>query len=167
MKYLKSALLTGVSVTTLGLSGAGVASAHAANGAATQPRESLATRIATKFNLNKDDVQKAIEQYRSEHKADIVAKRTAALQQAVADGKLTQAQADYITNAWKEIDSLVVTAKQTNDKNSDAWKAVKQKVDDLKQWAKEQKISSQYVLYPTGWNHHHGWNMRGDHDKNR
>lgn len=163
MKFIKSALLTGVGVTTLSLGTAGVASAHA--GSTQQNRETLSSRIATRFSLNQTDVQTTIDQYRSEHKKDWTAKRTAWLQQAVTDGKITQAQSDYITNAWTEIDALVAQTKTSDrDANRETWKQVKQKVEDLKTWATSQGIDSKYVSFGA-WGYHHSWNRNTDHYK--
>ncbi len=165
MNIIKSALLTGVGITTLSLGTTGIASAH--SGATQQSQDTLSARIAVKFNLSQTDVQNIIDQYRSDHKAEFGAKRAEKLQRAVADGKITQVQADYITNAWKEIDTLVDQAKSSDsENNSEVWKQVKQKVEDLRTWAKDQGISSRYVSSGLwGQYHSHGWNRHDNHNK--
>jgi plasmid replication initiation protein len=99
----------------------------------------LADKIATTFHLDKSKVQSVIDEDRQTHHAEREAKQAAALQQAVTDGKLTQAQADHITTVWKEIKDLRGTTKP-QDMSTATRDQIKQKMDDLQTWLKDQNI---------------------------
>lgn len=100
-KRLRHVLLAGAAVASIGLGvvGAGIASADSSTGSGT----SLIDKPATKFNLNRADVAAVFTADRQEHEAQRQADQAARLAQAVKDGKLTQAQAHYITNAQKDL----------------------------------------------------------------
>lgn len=141
MQVVKKSLLVGAGVATIGLaglSGAGIASA-ATNTSSTNGSDSLVDKIASTFHLDKSQVQAVFDQNREEHMANMEAKRADALKQAVTDGKITQAQADHITAAWKEIDDLRGTTKPS-DLSSTTRDQIKQKMDDLRDWLKQQNI---------------------------
>jgi anti-sigma28 factor (negative regulator of flagellin synthesis) len=137
MQAIKKTLLVGAGVLAVGAGSLGVASAATTNTASTGDN-TLVQKIADKFGLKQSDVQAVFDQDRASHFADMQAKRTAALKQAVTDGKLTQAQADYITKAWADID-----AQRPSDgsKPTDAQRtAMKTKVEALRDWLKQQNL---------------------------
>ena len=138
MARFKSALLVGAGVATIGLSSFGVAAA-ATNSSSTSPEDSLVQKIASKFSLNKADVQAVFDEEHSARMADMQADRAAALKQAVTDKKLTQAQADHITAAWKAIDDLRGTTKP-RDLSDTTRQQIKDKMDELKTWLDDQNI---------------------------
>lgn len=89
MAVKKLALISGT-LAAVGIAsfvGLGAASAQGENG-----QDSIATKIAQKFNLNKDDVQKVFDEQREAHQADRKAEMKAKLDQAVKDGKITADQ---------------------------------------------------------------------------
>jgi len=113
---------------------------------------SLVDKIATKFNLNKADVQAVFDQDRADRQAQREADFKDRLSQAVTDGKLTQAQADHITAVMAEIDKLRGTTPP--DQLSDSVRQqIRSKLDDLRQWAKDNNIDM-HLLGPGG--HHFG-----------
>ena len=131
-RRIRQSLLAGVAATSLGLAGiagAGVASADSD----TSGRASLTGESATKFNANGGQVA-----------AVFAAGRASRLKQAVADGKITQTQADYIMGVQKDIDGLM--AGTGPRQQTDAERAnVKAKIDALRAWARANNIDQQYI----------------------
>ncbi|MCA9325120.1 hypothetical protein KDA23_03595 [Candidatus Saccharibacteria bacterium] len=142
MKQIKKSLLVGASVATVGLSSFGMAAA--ATSTNSNSDDSLVSKIAAKFNLNKSDVQAVFDADRQEHMTEMKTKRAEALKQAVTDGKLTQAQADHITAAWKEIDSLMGDTRP-DQQSSATRKSIKAKMDALRTWTKNQGIDLESI----------------------
>jgi len=149
LNYKKSLLITGAvaSVTLAGIAGLGVASAATNN---PQPN-SIIDKIATKFNLNRNDVAPVFEEDRAEHEAEHQQQVEDRLTQAVADGKITEAQKAKILAKLKEIQT-----------NREAWKgktpeerhkAMKELHDSLQKWADENGISLEYLHMGMGGPH--------------
>ena len=91
---IKKSLVIGITAASIGLAsiaGVGLASA---NGSTT--KGSLIDKLVAQFHLNKADVQTVFDQQRSENRTARQIAETARLDQAVKDGKLTQAQEDAI-----------------------------------------------------------------------
>jgi hypothetical protein len=148
---IKRSVVVGLLVATvaLGAGGIGLASAatDSANGGA-----SLADKIASKFNLNKADVQAVFDQDRADRHAQMEANMKDRLAQAVKDGKLTQAQSDHITSTLAEVDNL--RGNTPPDQLSDSVRQqIRSKLSDLRQWAKDNNIDM-HLLGPGG--HHFG-----------
>ncbi len=168
MKYTKPLFLTGTTIITLTLSGAGIASAHSnTDQHRSDHRTQLSQRVQS--NVKKDAAKPAIEQNKANNKAadrwaEIQERRTAALQRAVDEGKLTQDQANHITNAWGEIDGLVDQARTATDPaiKQATWNQIKQKFSDLKGWADSQNIDKKFVWYFAWSGHHWGWFKKSD-----
>jgi len=57
---------------------------------------SMVAAIAQKFNLNQSDVQTVFDEQRSKHQAEMKTQMESKLTQAVADGKITEAQKQAI-----------------------------------------------------------------------
>lgn len=139
---IKQSLMVGATVATLGLGFAGAGLANASS--TTDGQTTLIEKLASKFNLNKDEVAAVFTADRQEHQGEMQAKQAERLAQAVTDGKLTQAQADYIANAQKEIHSLMSASDPQNQ--SDAQRdAVRTKIDALRDWATTNNVDMQYV----------------------
>jgi polyhydroxyalkanoate synthesis regulator phasin len=114
IKRLNKTLLVGATIVSLGASSVvGMGLAHAATTSANQ--DSLVDKIASKFNLNKSDVQKVFDDDRTAHQAEREHKMKERLDQAVKDGKLTQAQADKLIAKHEELEA-------TRQANRDAMK---------------------------------------------
>jgi hypothetical protein len=129
-----------IATTIIGISLSGAAGANLVSAATiTTPHKGLAQDIADTFKLNTADVQKVIDQHKLDHQTSRQAKRIDHLKQAVIDKKITQAQADYITNAQAEIGAI---AGNTEPKNLTTAQrgAIKTKTQALKVWAKDNKI---------------------------
>lgn len=119
----------------------------------TNPMDNLVNAIAKKFNLNVSDVQAVFDEQRtamqSEHKEEMQTKMqekfTEKIKQAVADGKLTQAQADLIIAKKAE---LCVQQENLQGKTKEEILTVqKTQRDALKQWAEDNNISLEYFAF--------------------
>lgn len=143
MNIKKPLMVAGVaSVVSLGgLAGSGVVSA-AAN-PSSSGSNSLADAIASKFHLNKSDVQSVIKQNHQQHEAEHQQKYEARLDQAVKDGKLSSAQKDQILAKEKELKSYKDSIKDKTPE--ERHKLMKAKLDELKTWAKQNNIDMQYL----------------------
>jgi hypothetical protein len=157
MKAMKRTMLVTAGVATIGLaglSGAGIASA--ATNTSSTGNDSLVDKIASTFHLDKSKVQAVFDANRASRMADMEAKRATALKRAVTDGKITQAQADHITAAWKEIDDLRGTTKP-GDMSSTTRDQIKQKMDDLHTWLQDQNIDLRNLGVMGGMGRGHGF----------
>lgn len=137
----KRAIVTAAIIATLGASVfAAVSTTYAATIPAVNdnPVSSLVTAIADKFHLNKDDVQAVFDEQRNQVHADMEAKMSAHLDQAVTNGKLTQAQADAVTAKQAELNTFMQSQKDIAPADRQA--AMKTEMDSLKTWAKDNGI---------------------------
>ena len=149
-KHLVAAgIATAVGIT--GLTGIGIANA-ATTTTSTNPMSSLVDAIATKFNLNKTEVQAVFDAQRTEMQAQREAEIKKEVAQLVADGKLTQDQADKINakraELQKEREALkdAATTKTREEMKSE----MDAKRTELEAWAKDNGIDTQYLRFVFG-----------------
>ncbi len=121
----------------------GVAFAQTTNG----QQGGLAQAIASKFNLNKDDVQKVIDQQHQDHMKQH-------LDKLVVEGKITSDQEAKIITKLEEMKPKMETARQISDpaerkKSLDALRA------EMQQWEKDNGIPAG-VMGPQGRMHRGG-----------
>lgn len=162
MKFNKKYLLYSlVPVFALALLAGSVASASTTTAntdtARPNPFGKLADAIATKFNLSTSSVQAVIDEtmgkdrpagdHNQQAKIDMVKK-------AVADGKLTQAQADLIYAKRAEIKTAMDSYKSMTQTERET--AVKALRESVKQWAKDNSIPVKHVMIPDGPRNGHG-----------
>lgn len=134
---LAAATIGIVGASTLGVSFAAHAQSDGSSG-------TLVDKIAQKFNLNRDEVQKVFDENRAEHKAERQQQLEEKLNQAVAQGQITSEQKDEILAKLKEMRSFMDSLK---DKSSSERKsAIKAKRDELKQWAKDNNIPEKFIM---------------------
>ncbi len=141
MNKLKRTLIMGAGIASIGVAGiTGVTAASALTGTDASSSTSLIDRLVSKFNLNKDEVQAVFDADRTEHRAAMKTERAAALKTALTDGKLTQAQYDYIVAAQTEIDTLMESAGSPDAQSDETKAAIKTKIDTLRDWMKAQGL---------------------------
>ncbi len=146
--------------------GAGVVTLSASAATTTSARDdSLASKIASKFNLNKDEVKKVLDEdhqaREATRQADMAKKLEERLTQAVKDGKLTDTQKTKILDYVKSQQSFMESLK---DKTEDERKtAMDQKRQEVQKWAKDNGIDEKYVMMFGGG--HHGGHKGGDRMK--
>lgn len=149
---MKKALLTAAvlaSTTAGGLATASVVSA--ATDTSQSPESSLVDKVASKFGLNKADVQKVFDEDRAARQTERETKAKEALAQAVTDGKLTQAQADKITAKRAEMKTFMESLRDKTASERRA--AMEAKRDELQQWAKDNGIDESYLRPMAGRGH--------------
>lgn len=130
----------------------------------TNPDESLASKIAAKFNINKDEVQTVIKEYRDEHRAEHQAERQQRLEErlttAVSEGKLTEDQKAKILEFVKTQEANFENLKdQTEDERKASMDAHR---EEVKKWAADNGIDEKYLM-PGGGERGPG-GPRGDSD---
>lgn len=159
-KTSKKRVLAGSAIIALGLVFAGTSSARAANAnGGTNPMSNLVQAIATKFNLNTSDVQAVFDEQRAQMEKEHEQMFADRLKQAVADGKLTQDQADKITAKKAELEALrtSLSGKTEDEKRA----AMKTQVDALKTWATENNIPAEFMMFGGFGGGHHMGDMKG------
>ncbi|MEO5950555.1 MAG: hypothetical protein ABIQ04_03845 [Candidatus Saccharimonadales bacterium] len=151
---MKKQLITAGIVTTIGLAGvAGVGIASAStNPTQSNPMSSLVDAIASKFNLNKTDVQKVFDDQRTAKQAEQETKVKADLAKLVTDGKLTQAQVDTILAKRTSVQAERDAARSSTTTKTRA--EMKTEMDGqrtaLEAWAKTNNIPTDYLHFVMG-----------------
>jgi hypothetical protein len=125
MKKKHAVLAAGVvSLGIAGLAGLSTASAAQNNGT-----DSPIDRLASRFNLNKDDVRAVVEEEREERRADRQAEISGYLQDKVDSGEITAEQKTAIEARLQELQSAREAEKES-----------------LQNWADEQGVDLRYVF---------------------
>ncbi|MFZ1812564.1 MAG: hypothetical protein WAU02_03545 [Candidatus Saccharimonadales bacterium] len=155
-KHLAAALLV-TGVAGAGLIGAGVANAATSTNGA-NPMSSLVDAIASKFNLNKTDVQAVFDAEHSKMEATREADAKAEIAQLVKDGKLTQPQADAITTKRAELDKERDANRTADQKLTDEQRQTKmtERRTALDKWAADNNIPAEYRYLLKGGKGGHG-----------
>lgn len=155
MNIKKPILITGAAslVALGGVTATGIVSAAAAP-SSTTGQSGLVDKIASKFHLNKSEVQAVFDQNRTEHQAKRQQKFEDRLNQAVKDGKLTSGQKDQILAKEKELKDYRDSLKGKSPQ--EVHKLMKAKLDELKAWAKQNDIPMQYLRPGPGGPHGSG-----------
>lgn len=142
--------MTAAAVTlSLGVAVPLVASAAQTGSAA--GRVSLVDQIASKFSLNKADVQKLFDDNRTANQATRSQAFTARLATLVKDGKITQAQSDKIKAKQTEIQTFMTSLKGKTPIERRA--ALKAERVAVAQWAKTNSINASYLMRGHGGMH--------------
>ncbi len=95
-------------------------------------------RIAERFILNQDEVQSFMDEMREEHHAEREAMMGERLDQAVADGKITEEQKNVILAKHEEIQSKLEELKDLDPE--ERRNQMQQLHGEMKTWADEQGI---------------------------
>lgn len=105
-------------------------------------RASLADTLASKFHLNKSDVQKVIDQDREEHQAERQQKVSDRLQKLVDEGTITSTQKTSIELKLKQIQTSHEQDKESMKDLSPSERKAKMEAKraELESWAKAQGI---------------------------
>ena len=161
---MKKQLMAAAAVASISVAGLGAGVANAASSTSSttsHPMSGLVDALATKFNLNKGEVQKVVDEQRTTMEAQRETEVKTEVVKLVTDGKISQAQADAINAKRAEL----TAARETNhDSMKDKTDAERKTARDaqksaLETWAKENNISNQYLRYVIG---HGGPGRHGD-----
>lgn len=140
MNVKRSLLALGAvsAITLAGLGANGLASAQSSDG-----MSSLVDKLASRFNLDKSEVQKVFEEDRAAHKAEHEQKAQERLAQAVTDGKLTQEQADALSAKRNELKEFMDGKR--GDRSEENRAAVKEKMDEFRKWLEDNNIPDEFA----------------------
>jgi tetrahydromethanopterin S-methyltransferase subunit B len=146
MKRLQTVGLSLAAIIGLATMGAGVINAQSTT--KHNPLNGLVNAIAQKFNLDPAAVQQVVDaqhaQMESEMHAQRATEQKTKLNQAVKDGKITQAQEDLIIAKQTEIQAFMESLKDKTPAEREA--AMKIQKDTLKTWATQNNIPEQYIM---------------------
>lgn len=164
----KQLIVAGVVAATsiAGLTGVQIANAvtNSSDGD-TDPMSSLVDALATKFKLNKADVQKVVDEQHAKMQAEREQRVQDQVAALVTDGKLTQAQADKINTKRAELDKEReanraadhnLTAEQSQAKRQEVRTKMEAKKTELTTWLKDNGIDAQYAYLLMGGRGGHG-----------
>jgi len=145
----KKAILIGALVASLGAGALGIGTTFAAEAGNKQPGfvSDLVTAISNTFDLDPAAVQQVFDdqavQHRDEMRANREQKFEDRLSQAVTDGKITQDQADLVLAKHEEMQADGESLKDMAPAEREA--AMKQRMETIKDWAKENNIPIEYL----------------------
>jgi hypothetical protein len=129
----------------------------------TKPFSSIVQKLVSKFGLKEADVKAVFEEERTERQAQMEAKFVANLDQAIKDGKLTDAQKQLILSKRQEMESAF-KANEGKDPSTmtptERQAQGKTQMQELKDWATKNGIDLKYLM--GGGEMHKGMGMRGD-----
>lgn len=150
---IKKPLLVIGAVTGIGLAGIaglGVASAATNNSSG---KDSIIDRIATRFNLNKDEVEAVFEEERAARETQRQQNLEERLTKAVEDGKLTEEQKAKIL---AKLEELRAAREEWKDKTPEERHEAKHELhEELTQWAEDHDVPLEYFKFI----HHRGNNI--------
>lgn len=136
MKLSKSMLAAGV-VTTIavaGVAGIGAASAHS-NG-----NDTMVDRIATKFGLNRDEVQTVFNDQREEMHEQREERNATRLQELVDDGTLSAEQKTALEAKHEEMETAREALRDQNLSREEMREQMETSREEFKTWAESQGI---------------------------
>lgn len=133
-----------IAFAALALTGLGMKEVEAVSFSPTE----IVSRIATRFNLNKDDVQSVFNTFREQRQSQMIQAFSTRLDDAVKTGKITDAQKSLILNKMKE-------EQTTRDNEASSWKSMtpeerradrKKHQDEIQQWATANNIPIEFLM---------------------
>lgn len=154
---MKKNLLIAATAATLSL-GALVPVAAMAQSDTSTSSSSIVDKIASKFNLNKADVQKVFDEEHATREAEREQKSKDELAALVKAGTLTQAQADKITAKRAEMKADMEANRDAMKDKTEAERkaAMDAKKAELDKWASDNGIDVKYVMPGHGGRSHGG-----------
>lgn len=166
---MKRTLMVGGAIATIGIASLGsVGLVSAATNTTSNPNQSLIDSIASKFNLNKDEVKKVFDENHAARKAEHEQHMKDRLAQAVKDGKLTQDQADKLVAKLNEMQTNREANREAMKNKTEAERkaAIATERDAFKKWLSDNNIPAEFggPMGMGGGRGHHGGMGMGMHD---
>lgn len=145
MKRRLAAIGAITAMSAAGFTGVNIANAATATDS-TNPMSNLVDAVASKFNLDKTEVQSVFDEQRNAMEAERETDRKAQVSQLVKDGKITQAQAEMINAKRAELQKERESNRDMMPgKMSDERKAeMEAHKTELDKWFSDNGIDSQY-----------------------
>jgi len=148
-KYLLYVATPVLAVSLLGMLAASGASAASDP---SKPFGDLISAIATKFNVSVDSVKQLFVDHMAKRQENREAKFQENLSQSVADGELTQDQANAITAKKADVGTQIEALQGSSE--SDRKTEMKEIRTSLKQWSDDNNISLRYMMPIKGFKGH-------------
>lgn len=110
-------------------------------------RTSIIERIASRFNLNKNDVQSVFDEQRKAHQEEMTKQLETRLSEAVSKGTITEEQKSLILTKHEELQKeREADLEARHDMTPEERRADAQKHrDEMKAWAEANNIPSEFV----------------------
>lgn len=151
--FTKKLLIPVVVIVLLG--GLVLSAGHVGAQTEDNPASSLVSKIAQKFNLNKDDVQAVFDQAHKEKEAKMKAEMETNLTKAVTNGKITESQKQAIMEKFGTPFQIKIE-KGDNLSEDDLHAKMKQHREDMEQWAQSIGLDLKTVHEVMGGGHKKG-----------
>ena len=139
----------------------GTSMVSAATSGRSEKHAAMEKKLAEKFGLNQDEVKKFFEEQHLANQAEREAEIKTRLDQAVKDGKITQAQEDALIAKQKEMHDFMATLKDKTEDERHA--AMKTKMQEMKTWATDNNIPTELMHGRGMGGHGKGMMGRGHH----
>ena len=155
----KKSKMIAATAFVLGLAALGAGAVHA-QGSDVQhrPMEALTTAIAQKFHLSTSDVQAVVDEVMKTQMQEMQATHEQGMKdrlaKAVADGTLTQAQADLLVAKKVDMQTFMESMKDKTD--TERKDAMQKKMAEMKQWMADNKIPLSFMKGGMGGIAHNG-----------
>lgn len=113
------------------------------------PHDSLIQKLVQKFNLNEDEVRAVFEEEKAAMHTKMQAQLEEKLNQAVADGKLTEEKKQLILTKHKELKQQRETLMEEmkNLSEEERKEKMEQHRASLEAWAEENGIDMEYLMF--------------------
>ena len=135
---------------------------------AQQADQSLADRLADRFSISGEEVQTEIDAFRSENKQERQAERQAARAEyiagLVADGTLTQEQADAFTELKDDFKAEISALKDSDAEREEIKAAYEAAKEEIQAWADAEGIDLDSLKADKGEGRGHGRKGFGSRD---
>ena len=158
---IKRSMLVVTALTSIGAAGMGTMGlANAATSAtnSTNPQQSIIDKLATKFGLNKDDVQKVFVEEHAAREASATANVKTKLDALVKEGKITQEQMDKLIAKAAEMKAARETNREGMKVKTDAERktVMQTEREAFKKWLSDNGIAEEYGRMIMGGGRGHG-----------
>ena len=117
----------------------------------------IVQKISEKFNLDPKEVQAVFDEERADHFAEMQENYSDRLDQAVADGKITDVQKQLILDKHEEI--LAKFDEHKDLEPSEREQKMKELHDEVSQWLKDNNIPANFFEGPFMRGFHKGFKM--------
>lgn len=125
----------------------------------------MAQELAQKLGIDEAKVQTAFDEIRNEHRQEMQAQFTERLNQAVAEGKLTEDQKNLILKKHEEMQAQRETEREQvqNMSREERREFMETRREEMQAWGESNGIDLQYLMGPQGgqgkgMGMHGGWN---------
>jgi hypothetical protein len=156
---IRQSLLTVGAFATLGIATLGVVSSVSADSAKS---DNLASKIAQKFNLNQEEVQKVVDEHKGEMHQGHQNKINTKLDDYISSGKISAEQKTIIMNKLDELHNERENNKESfkNLTQEERKSKMEEKKTEINSWAKQNGIDEELLkdIMPKG-RHGHGPRM--------